>query len=502
MRWTPVLCLCLMLVFGIARGQNTIGLRAASSIRGLPFGSAASIENLRNNADNGQFLSIVKSNYQIIEPENDLKPQKLWRGENNYDWTDSDWLLGATPSTTGWAQQNSIQIRGHTLLWANDAWTPGWLLARESSISSEKAYSMLRDYIHTVVGRYRGKIPWWDVVNEAIDDTENNGRPYDMRNFFWYRKLGQDFIKYAFIFAHEADPQAQLYYNDYNTEGTSSKANNAFALLKWAKSQGAPIHGVGMQWHIGLWAMPTPGDQYYQNAQRLIDSGFDIMVTELDVAVGMNNGQMNDYNDVGKQAAVYRAVLKYALNFSPKLRAFITWGFTDKYSWIPNLSGYKEGAALPYDWNHQPKLAYWYMLDELTRVIPDGTYRIALRSNQNQCLDTQSAGQTGSIRTAACANTDNQKWNVNILGDGTYRLSPRSNQNHALDAFNENAAQGGVQAYNWWSGPNQNWVLGPLGNNAFRLGPSKVWWRALGGGTPSIQDNRGGNDQQWVFTRV
>jgi endo-1,4-beta-xylanase len=496
---------CLVAVAAVW-GQNPIGLKASSAIRGLTFGTAASIENLRKNADDGQFNSFILKNYQLIEPENDLKPQKLWRGENNYDWNDSDWLLGATPQSTGWAQQNSMEIRGHTLLWATDATTPSWLLQQESSISPDKAKSLLSSYIHAVVGRYQGKIPSWDVVNEAIDDAENNGRPFNMRNGFWYRKLGQDFVKFAFIFAHEADPQAKLYYNDYNTEGMSSKANNAFQLIKWAKSQGAPIHGVGMQWHVGLWAMVYPGDQYYQNAQRLIDDGFDFMVTELDVALPMNGDNPRDPDDLEKQGAVYRSLLKYALHFSPRCRAFITWGFTDRYSWIPPFSDYRDGAALPADWNYQPKSAYWQMQEELARVLPDGTYRLAPQSQPTKSLDTYDNGIAGGIQIYSTGgNAPNQKWNLAWLGDGTYRLTPVSNNARALDTYNENSVQGGVQAHGWWGGDNQRWVLSPVGSNNFRIAPRTVWWRALtvlGTSNVVIQDYVNSGDQHWTLTNV
>jgi endo-1,4-beta-xylanase len=89
----------------------------------------------------------------------------------------------------------------------------------------------MKDYIYAVVSHYRNKIPWWDVVNGFIDNTQNNGRPFDMRGCFWFRKLGQDYVKYVFIFAHEGDPTTELYYNDYNIEGMNAKLDNALALL-------------------------------------------------------------------------------------------------------------------------------------------------------------------------------------------------------------------------------------------------------------------------------
>ncbi|CAF0946181.1 unnamed protein product [Didymodactylos carnosus] len=489
-----------------AQAQNPIGLKASASVRGLQFGTAASIDHLRNNVDGGQFNPYVIKNYHLIEPENDLKPQKLWRGENNYDWVDSDWLLGATPDTVGWAQQNGMQIRGHTLVWATDNTIPHWLLQQESSITPDKAKSLMSDYIHAVVGRYRGKIPSWDVVNEAVDDAQNNGHPFNMRNCFWFRKLGQDFVKYAFMFAHQADPQARLYYNDYNTEDMGSKSNSAFELVKWVRSEGVAIHGVGMQWHIGLWATVNPGDQYYQNAQRLIDNGFDFMVTELDIAIPMNGNHPRDLNDLHKQGLLYRALLKYVLHFSPRCHALITWGFTDRYSWIPAFSDYLNGVALPSDWNYQPKYAYWQMQEELGRILPDGIYRLSVSSRPGSRLDTYDMGETGGVQIyIGGGDAANQKWELIWQGDGTYRLSPQSSRGRALDCYDETGTPGGIQTYNWWGGANQEWILSPLGGSTFRVGLRSVWWRALtvhGTSSVGLADYINSGDQQWVFTNV
>jgi endo-1,4-beta-xylanase len=486
--------------------QNPLGLRASSALRGILFGTAASINSLRKDVDGGQYNSYIKKNYQVIEPENDFKPMKLWRGPNNYSWTDSDWLLGATANSTGWAQQNGMQIRGHTLVWANDKRTPDWLLKQESSISSDKAKSLLSDYIHAVVGRYRGKIPWWDVVNEAVDDVKNNSRSFNLRDCFWYRKLGQDFVKYAFIYAQQADPQAQLYYNDYNNEDMGTKANTILELLKWVRSQGGTIHGVGMQWHIRVSRTISHGDQHYQNAERLISNGFDFMVTELDIAIPMNGESPRNPNDIKKQGLLYRALLKYVLHFSPKCRALITWGFTDRYSWVPAFYNYTEGAALPSDWNYQPKSAYWQMQEELARVLPDGTYRLSPQSQPNKCLGIYNNGKTVSVQLYSDGCSDaNRKWNIIWLDDGTYRLSSQNISARALTAFNTTAAVGEIQIKDWSSNVNQEWVLSSYGKNVFRIRPRTAWWRALtvyGTSNVGIIDFISGDDKRWILSSV
>lgn len=159
---------------------DPIGLRAASHGRQLPLGAGVNMYLMRTNRDHGQYLSHLKKNYLLIVPEVELKPMNLWKGENQYDFTDPDWLLGSTPESTGWVQQNDMQIRGHTLVYATDGYIPQWLLDQESSISREKALSLLKTYIGTVVSRYRGKIWGWDVINEAIEDSPNTKRPFNL----------------------------------------------------------------------------------------------------------------------------------------------------------------------------------------------------------------------------------------------------------------------------------------------------------------------------------
>ena len=160
--FTIVRTVLLLLYFSLSSvviiwGQNSIGLRAASVLRGTPFGAYVNFDNIENNVDNGQYITNIKENYQIIGLENELKYQHIWVAENVYDFAAADLFLGSTPNTTGWAQQNSMQFRGHNVIWSPDMWTPAWLLNEELSITPEKANQLLSDYIHTLVGHYRGK---------------------------------------------------------------------------------------------------------------------------------------------------------------------------------------------------------------------------------------------------------------------------------------------------------------------------------------------------------
>jgi len=486
--------------------QNPIGLRASAALRGILFGTAVQVGSLRQNIDNGQYTEKVIENYNLVVPENELKPQRIWLGENSYNFTDADFLLGATPNTTGWAQQNQMQMRGHNLVWAKDQWTPYWLLKHEATITPDQAKQLLSDYIHTVVGRYRGKLLCWDVVNEAIDDN-NNTNPLNIRDGFWFRKLGPDFIKYAFMFAHEADPNVQLYYNEYGIESTGLKATRTINLANWLRSQGATIHGVGLQWHTFIPTNVAPGDGHYQNAQQLIDNKLDIMITELDIWVRTDGGYPVDPNDLRRQSYVYGTIVEYTLHFSPSCRAMLTWGFTDRYSWIPAAHRYTAGDGLPLDWMYLPKAAYWRMQEVMTRVVVDGFYLLSPQSEPNKCLGISQNKTSSDVQlyTGDC-NSTYEKWNITWLGDGTYRLSSRTNSSRVLGAYNTTTSTGGVQIYSWSGDVNQAWAFSNQSNNTFRIVPRTAWWRVMttygASDNIGIVDPSGTSSQNWILTKV
>ena len=461
------------------RAQIPIGLRPFVSSRNLILGTAIGIRYLQGNVDDGRYSSYLNQNYVMIVPGSELMARHIWMGENQYNFNDSDWLLGATSNSTGWAQENFFQIRGHNLIWAYDRNIPAWLLDQESSITPDKAKSLLSDYIHTVVGRYRGKIQWWDVINEAISDY-NETRSFNLRDSFWYRKLGRDFIKYAFLFAHEADPSTKLFYNEYNIEHGGLKADRTLALINWLQSERVPIYGLGMQWHINTSEVITPDDEHYQIAQRFIDQNITLTISELDISIQMKGGYPIDFNDIQKQAIIYRSLLQYTLHFFPKILAMISWGYTDRYSWIPLATNYTKGDGLPLDCQYQPKAAYWQLQEELARVLVDGVYNLSSQSQPEKCLGTSSNGTNSTVQVySGNCNTTNEKWNVTWLGDGTYRFSPQSAKHTGLNTYNAKAPVGEVDTNNWTGDFNQEWALSPRENNTFRIAPRTAWWRVL-----------------------
>jgi endo-1,4-beta-xylanase len=332
------------------------------------------VQFLRSNIDDGQYAATLKANYSLVEPENDLKPPAIWKGIGQYDFTNPDFLLGA-PGEKGWAARNGLAVRGHVLVYArDDGYTiPGWLIQMEKQITPDQAKQILHDYIFAVAGRYKGKIAMWDVVNEAIDEHPND-RPLGLRDSFWFRKLGPDFLVLAFQYAHEADPKAELYYNEFGVESGGEKTKHLLELVHYIRDHGGPITGVGLQYHSGLWEHIVPGDGHFQLLDQLKHDSFAFMITELDIGISVQP-LPRDNPDFGcipatpdlldKQASLYGDIFKLATSY-PNCHGIQMWGFTDKHSWISMYSR-GQGAALPFDDHYQPKPA----LGAIEQVLKD-----------------------------------------------------------------------------------------------------------------------------------
>lgn len=462
----------LLLFLSSVKTQTPVGLKVLASLRGISIGSAFRVRNVRNFVDDGRYEHVLRENYQIVVPEYELKPINLWIDENRYNWDDSDWLLGSTPNETGWIQQNGFIVRGHTLVWAIDQWIPEWLLKRESTVTPEKARCLLRDYIHTVVTRYRGKFHSWDVINEAIDD-KNNSRPFNLRDCFWFRKLGPDFLKYSLIFAHEADPDVELYYNDYGIESLGLKAERVQLLVDWLKCEGVILHGIGMQWHIDVRTILKRGDGYYRNAQNFIDQNLKLMITELDVFLETIGGYPVDSKNVYTQGLVYSSIVRYALHFSPHIQALVTWGFTDRYHWISDFYNYTKGAALPIDWMYLPKLAYWRIQEELSRILSDGKYVISPLSHKEKCLGIGGIQGTDKytlqLYDKPCLD-QYQRWAATWLNDGTYRLSSLTDPLRFVITVNSAIGSSSqLEIKPWTNQFSQEWILVPEQRFKFKI---------------------------------
>jgi len=336
------------------------GLRPLADKIRLNFGTAVQSDWVKNDLDGGKYRETILKNFTMVEPENDLKPPAMWQGLGKIDFSKPDYLID-------WARANRLKVRGHVLVYARDDGysIPGWLLKMEKDITPEQAKSILHDYVTTVVGRYKGKIAMWDVINEAIEDAPNT-RPFNLRDSFWYRKLGTDFILYTFQFAHEADPKCKLYYNDYSVETGGAKTENMLKLVDYLKSKNAPIDGVGMQFHRYAVEVPKAGDKFHETIQKIQDRKLSFQMTELDLSVPIEKFPRNDPKygivpakpeDIQQQAKSYEAFVRLALSFK-NCQGIQLWGVTDKQSWIPDSTRGTRGAALLFDKDYNPKPAY------------------------------------------------------------------------------------------------------------------------------------------------
>ena len=366
--WLALLLLALSPVI-VAEAQT---LRSAADTKGLHIGAAVNITPFRNEPIYTQTLS---REFNMLVAENVMKFDAIHPAQNTFNFTDADALVS-------FAQTNNMVVRGHTLVWHSQI--PGWVTS--GNFTRDQVIAIMRDHIMTVMGRYRGMVKYWDVVNEAMGD---NGqlRPES----FWLQKIGPEYIAMAFQFAHEADPDAILYYNDFNAEGSGTKSDAVFNLVSGLVTQGVPINGVGWQMHQ---INPFRIQQAHRtNAQRLASIGLEVSITEMDVRISLPTTQQ----ELDEQALAYGDVVQFCLT-QPNVKTLVTWGFTDKFSWIPGFfNGF--GDALELDANYQPKPAYTAMLSALgggTGPPPAPTGLVATAGNaQVQLSWNASTGATG-----------------------------------------------------------------------------------------------------------
>jgi endo-1,4-beta-xylanase len=315
-------------------------LRSLAEEQGFWIGSAVSYEYLR--ADN-TYADLVAREFNLLTTEDDLKFGPVHPELDRYDFEAGDALVA-------FAQANDMVVRGHTLVW--DSQNPDWLLT--GNYNREALMGILREHIYTVVGRYRGQIEAWDVVNEAIDANGN------LHETFWLRGIGPDYIALAFQWAHEADPDAKLFYNDQAAEGMSAKSVGVYALVKGLRDRGIPIDGVGMQMHVELETAPPP-EEVAANMARLGELGLEVQITEMDVRVGPESS----LEKLQRQADIYREMLAVCIQ-AENCDTLVVWGATDAYSWLPELTG-RQDAGVLFDTDYEPKPA-WDALVEILEL--------------------------------------------------------------------------------------------------------------------------------------
>lgn len=272
-----------------------------------------------------------------LTPENQLKWEFVHPEQGQYDFEAADAIVD-------FAEENDQQVRGHTLLWHSQ--NPEWL--EEGDFTPEELREILRDHILTVVGRYAGRIQQWDVANEIFGD---NARVREGENI-WIRELGTAIIADAFRWAHEADPEAKLFLNDYGVDGIGAKSNAYYELAGQLLADDVPLHGFGIQGHLSTrYGLPR---NVQANLQRFADLGLETAVTEIDVRILLGaEGEVSE-SDLATQADYYRHMLDACLAVEG-CTSFTLWGLTDKYSWVPHFFP-SEGSATVTgdDWTRKP----------------------------------------------------------------------------------------------------------------------------------------------------
>ncbi len=368
--------------------------------RTIPTGTSVQADNVNRNMDQvKKDTAVVLEQFNQIVPENDLKWALVQPrpGADGYDF-------GPADAFVEFGIKNNLYLVGHTLVWHGQ--TPNWVfqgtnpppgitnipapapvIATTNSApgtnalgrrggrgfgggfgrggftgpraSRDELLERMRDHIHTVVGRYKGKIKVWDVVNEALSDGGTNV----LRNSLWSEIIGPDFIAKAFEYAHEADPDAILRYNDYSLEN-SAKRKKLITLIKSLQAQGVPVMAIGSQTHVSV---SSPSfEEEDKTLTELETLGLPIHITELDVN-SAQGGQRSNSGDVAANAAttqgglVSNADKKLADAYAGLFRAFLKhqnsvkvvtlWGVNDGVSWRA------QGRPLLFDANDLPKPA-------------------------------------------------------------------------------------------------------------------------------------------------
>lgn len=317
-------------------------------------------------------IRVIKAHFNSITAENVMKSEVIHPKENEFNFDLSDKFVE-------FGEKNGMKIIGHTLIWHSQlSW---WFCVDENGndVSADELKERMKNHIQTIVGRYKGRVKGWDVVNEAIED---NG---SWRQSKFYKILGEDFVRLAFEYAHEADPDAELYYNDYSM-ANSGRRQGVIRMVKKLQEQGIKIDGIGMQGHFN---MDYPSiDEFEKSLIAFADLGVKVMITEMDLSVlptprrdvGANvsstfeyQKEINPYaNDLPeeiqeKQFQRYTDFFRLFLKHQDKIDRVTLWGVNDALSWKNNwpVRG-RTDYPLLFDRKNNPKPLVEMIIKEAT----------------------------------------------------------------------------------------------------------------------------------------
>lgn len=319
--------------------------------------------NMRN-ISNPEQIAIIKKDFNSITAENDMKPQPTEPAYGQFNWENADKIAN-------FCRSNGIKLRGHCLMW--HAQIGEWMYKDEKGdlVSKEKLFQNMKHHITAIVERYKDVIYAWDVVNEAISDGGWQGgrrgmgeHPSPYRNSPLYQIAGDEFIKKAFIYAREADPNVLLFYNDYNA-ADPGKRDRIYNMVKSMKEEGVPIDGIGMQGHYNVYGPSMEDvDTALTKYSTIVKH---IHITELDIRANQEmGGQLNFSRDGGDISQVvktlqedqYARLFKVLRKHKDVVDNVTFWNLSDRDSWLG-----ARNYPLPYDENYKAKRVYSIIKD-------------------------------------------------------------------------------------------------------------------------------------------
>jgi endo-1,4-beta-xylanase len=272
--------------------------------------------------------------FNSLTAEWEMKWDPVQKTQGVFDFSGGDAIVA-------FAEARGMRVKGHALVWHGA--TPSWV----GALSPPELRIAVEEHIRTVAGHYRGHVYGWDVVNEAIDDSQSG-----LRSTVFSRGLGPDYVAEAFRLARRADPDAELIYNDYGGEGLNRKSNDVYALVKDLRERGL-VDGVGLQMHISATSFPSAAE-IQANIQRLADLGLQVNISEMDVRIKDVAG--DKAAKLQRQRQVYRDVVAACVAV-PRCEAVTLWGFTDAHSWIDAAFGADD--PLLFDEQYRAKPAFF-----------------------------------------------------------------------------------------------------------------------------------------------
>lgn len=314
-------------------------LRADAEASGRLVGAAVQSRYLAETL----YARTLARHFDYVTAEYEMKWDPTERQQGVFNFAGSDAIVS-------FAAANRMQVKGHALLWHQAL--PDWV----SALSSTELQAAIESHIAAVVGRYRGQIVAWDVVNEAVADSGNG-----LRDTVFLQKLGEGYLDQAFRAAHAADPNALLIYNDYGAEGLGRKSDEVYALVRRLRDRGVPIGGVGLQMHVAAQDRPSSAD-IAANMRRLGALGLLVNISEMDVRIRAVPGDLPTRLEV--QRREYRDLVGLCVA-EPACHAVTFWGFTDRYSWIDSFFGPDD--PLPFDESYAAKPAFFGVQEALRR---------------------------------------------------------------------------------------------------------------------------------------